>query len=401
MLVAEISSEKEGGAVGSKGLYLTPSSSQRFLLYIDAYLNFCGDEMKKSLLDQLKLMDHFSNVAEAIQGLKAGNLDQLKKDRNAKARELLSEIKFPPLFSLPTDSDCQLASVFTENCKVMVSAAAPLWLVFNSEEVDAYPSLVIFKRGDDLRKDILSLQMFRLFDHIWKQDGLDLRVTAYQVVMTGRDTGLVQVVTNSRTVADIQKEEAGVRGAFKSTGLLRWLEEKNPSKGHLEQAIDNFICSCAAYCVATYVLGVGDRHNDNIMVTETGLFFHIDFGYILGDFLKFGIIDRETAPFILTKEFVKVMGGEDSKGFQRFSDFCVRAYELLRQNTNLIISLFSMMLSCGIPGVSRYEDLYFLHNSLAIEMNEKEAKSHFLKLIKESLRCRRTQFNFAAHILAN
>jgi hypothetical protein len=38
----------------------------------------------------------------------------------------------------------------------------------------------------------------------------------------------------------------------------------------LNKAIDEFTMSCAGYCVATYVLGVADRHSDNIMVKKTG-----------------------------------------------------------------------------------------------------------------------------------
>ncbi len=83
-------------------------------------------------------------------------------------------------------------------------------------------------------------------------------------------------------------------------------------------------------------------------------------------------MDRETTPFVLTAEMVRVIGGESgvySKEFEDFEDLCTRAYNILRRDSRLFITLFSMMLSTGIDqlgGPGEENSLFWLEKSTNI-----------------------------------
>ena len=175
----------------------------------------------------------------------------------------------------------------------------------------------------------------------------------------------------------------------------------NPDPTDYRNAVINFVYSCAGYCVATYVLGIGDRHNDNIMVQKNGKLFHIDFGHFLGNFKKKFGIKRERAPFVFTPDFAFVMGGKDSSDFNKFVDLCCSAYNILRKNANLFINLFAMMLSTGIPELKTVDDINYLRDAFSIDSNDLEASEKFKALIYESLATKTTQINNMIHLLVH
>lgn len=115
-------------------------------------------------------------------------------------------------------------------CKVKNSFTAPLWLVFNNADRSAGVFPLIFKVGDDLRQDALTLQVIRFMDEMWKREGLDLHLSPYQVTPTGKIAGFIEVVRNTTSMAHIQKAAGGATAAVLSkSGLSKWLKQNNPN----------------------------------------------------------------------------------------------------------------------------------------------------------------------------
>lgn len=377
-----------------------PSVEVRFSLILEAYLRSSREHISILMRQHL-----------CLEKLRMGSEQVKKAGGKEKARYKLSEFLNTPHViadlanvTSPLNPSFRCKRVKEDKCKVMDSKMRPI--LFQYENVDPHGEdiNIIFKNGDDLRQDMLTLQMLRIMDRIWKTNGYDFRLNTYSCISMDRRLGMIEVVLDSETIANIQKEKGMLAASaiFKKGSIYAWLKEHNSTDELLQKACHEFTLSCAGYCVATYVLGVADRHSDNIMVKKNGQLFHIDFGHILGHFKeKFGI-RRERVPFVLTHDFVYVINkgrsDKDADEFKKFQQLCEEAFITLRQHGSLILSLFAMMISTGLPELSSEKDLNYLRETLVLDMTEEEALRHFRSKFDEALQNSwKTSLNWASH----
>ncbi|KAI4790628.1 hypothetical protein KUCAC02_034504, partial [Chaenocephalus aceratus] len=236
--------------------------------------------------------------------------------------------------------------------------------------------------GDDLRQDMLTLQVIRIMNKIWIQEGLDMRMVIFRCFSTGRGRGRhsEEDPGGARRHRILQRPTAGRLAAENTTPLTSSGRElhllvRRLLRGDLHP-------------------GYLRRHNDNIMLKSSGHMFHIDFGKFLGHAQMFGNIKRDRAPFVFTSDMAYVINGGDkpSSRFHDFVDLCCEAYNLIRRHTHLFLNLLGLL--------SDLDDLKYVYDALRPQESEADATMYFTRLIESSLGSVATRLNFFIHSLA-
>ncbi|KRX88217.1 Phosphatidylinositol 4-phosphate 3-kinase C2 domain-containing subunit alpha, partial [Trichinella pseudospiralis] len=352
-----------------------------------------GPGMPTEVRLQVQLLSSLDSISELV---KRESRDDKKTKALLVQLHLLDSWLLQTHVRVPLNPSVLAVGVFTENSKVYRSLTCPVKVSFRtvSSNFD-----IMYKSGDDLRQDSLVLQMIRLMDYLWLKENLDLRMVVYRILPLQDKKGVIELVKNAKTLREIQVEEGGMTGVLRDDLIQKWLQKQNPSELEYQIALKNFRLSCAGWSVGTYVLGIGDRHNDNVMITSKGHLFHIDFGKYLGDAQMFGSFRRDRVPFLLTNDMLyAINAGESTKSafFQQFVDCCCNAYNIIRKHSTLFVNLMQLMLYSSIPGLTR-DSIAYMYQNFWLECTDSEASMRFTRLIEETLRSKFPKLNFLVH----
>ena len=246
--------------------------------------------------------------------------------KNIQQHLLNNEYKINDYLYIPINLNKKINKINSAHIKVLQSKTKPILIPCEYIENNIKKNYIFMLKPEDLRKEYIIMNIINIIDTILKDElQLDLHIVTYNILPISEKFGFIEFISNAYTIYDIKEEE--------HFSIQNFIIEKNPDITAAELR-NNFSKSCAAYCVITYLLGIGDRHLENIMITKEGYIFNIDFGYVLGMDPK--ILSPK---FRLTTEMIDAMGGTHSKYFKQFKQYCTLAFNCLRKHVDLFYIL--------------------------------------------------------------
>ncbi len=194
----------------------------------------------------------------------------------------------------------------------------------------------IAKANDDLRQEHLAMQLIKTFESIFKKKNLPLKLHSYEILITSNSSGLLEFLNSTSSIDGIKKTFKKLYNTTNLNYFYHIFYNKN-----FISAQKNFIESLAGYCLICYYLQIKDRHNGNILLDLNGNLIHIDFGFILG--ISPGNLNFESAPFKLTKEYVEIMGGENSNEFKYFKKLICDGMIECKNHVEILCKIIEIM----------------------------------------------------------
>ncbi|KAG5678121.1 hypothetical protein PVAND_007820 [Polypedilum vanderplanki] len=291
----------------------------------------------------LKMSQHKRIERDAVSQFSMESFDSTTRDINAPQLFNIADVRFRHCRNLnaentkpfKNDPDDPSAAALKEPWDVkerQIRESSPYGHLQNWKLLSA-----IVKSGDDLRQELMAVQLLETFNLIWTEENIDLFVRPYEIVCLSNDSGLIEPILNTVSLHQIKKN------SNKSLREYFIDEYGGEMSENFQRAQRNFMQSCAAYSLICYLLQVKDRHNGNILLHSDGHIIHIDFGFILSISPK--NLGFEQSPFKLTPEFVEVMSGPESELFAEFRKLLIAGLKAARKHQDRLVNIVEIMRS--------------------------------------------------------
>jgi serine/threonine-protein kinase ATR len=268
----------------------------------------------------------------------------------------------------PFSADAITIQSFDDDVLVLSSLQRPRKLNVRGSDGRSYGLLC--KPKDDLRKDQRLMEFNAMINRALQKDiessKRRLYIKTYAVTPLNEECGAIEWVEGLKPMRDIilrfyrQRNipidyteirmllnEASsspskltifterILGKFVPV-LHEWFVETFPEPEAWFAARLRYTRSCAVMSIVGHVLGLGDRHGENVLLEQgDGGTFHVDFNCLFDKGLTFE--KPELVPFRLTHNMVDAMGPQGVEGpFRKAAEL---TYKLLRQHEDTLITI--------------------------------------------------------------